>query len=207
MNDIEKRLLRLESAMNAAQNLRLFITQNGTAITISGLVKGQMHLEAKTPLEAVELVEERIIRKKPEHVIYSYSMENMFDLFPEWREPFAEYLPVPTSNITHGDYTATLGDFPLRHIILYNHVHTFGYICGGNDEKGFGYSEADFQRMLPYENVLFEALLNILTKEQRWRETSDKYRPDTAHCSFGNMQYGQEFLRLQAEQNALPQRG
>ena len=191
-NEALKRLERLEELVKAAKDTggTWYVWIKNANIKIKNANRTVLEYDAESPLEAVEAIEAHILKKAPGHVNISYHVDDIFSLYPEYRAAFGDFAPVPCSQLTTGDYYDSLGDFTLKHIILYNHVLTWGCETEISKEKGIFYTEDDFQRICRSEVLLFAALLDIIQKEQNWRDTSPDYKPDRPGCSYGNMRYG-----------------
>lgn len=166
---IDTRLRALEqiaaTAKKTGQHLTIFL-MNSELEAVCGADRAKMVLDS--PMEAVDRAEEIIRKKQPGFVVFDFCLDDLLDLFPDWRESFTE--PIMTANITTGDFYHTLAvdGFTLRQLVLYHHVSMMGCPTISNKEKGINYTREDFDRMAKDEDKLFITLALIMRINRDW---------------------------------------
>jgi hypothetical protein len=183
--EILKRITKLEELERAASDTGgvWMVRLDNTKLTIKSASQARVVLECETatPGEAVQIVESHILKKAPVHVNFSYHLDDIFDIYPEYLPILGEYAPIPVTNWTTGDYCKSLGDLSLRHIILYNHVLMYAQETGANRIMGICYEESDFECICDNEGLLFAVVLDVIRKQAHFYEHADRDDPENRH--------------------------
>ncbi len=184
--EINRRLQNLEELAKETSDKggvwMVWLNGSNLRITNAGLAKTVMHYTAASPAEAVKAVEDCIIRKAPGHVNFSYHIDDLFELYPEYLDAYAQYAPMPVSNMTTGDYCGSLASLSLRHIILYNHLHMWAQETGATRQTGAYLTKEGFERVQQGgEPAIFAALADVIEKERHFYATADPEHIDNRY--------------------------
>lgn len=168
-SNISMRLSELEALSTKKNSILSFNIVNNTFSSGYPLYK---KLEVKTPLEAVQSMEQIILSKQPKSLLISYAFDNILDLYPTGvKEIFADVGAVRCSNITAGGTVeALINGTSLAHCFLYQCVHCLGCDCIANREKGIHYTDEQFEAMMFDEVKLLTALHHIVSRNNQYKD-------------------------------------
>ena len=157
------KLLHIAYKVANAANTHLFIRITDTRVRLK-TDNETVDLQCESVQEAVTAVEAFIKEKQPEKVLFTGSFTDLLDLYPFAKKIIGH--SVVSGGLSPGDYTQTLQTMSLRHLLLFQHVHTFGRDTMANREKGINISDDMFQEAADDETYALGLLMAIELKKK-----------------------------------------